>query len=228
MSIPKREKMYTKITTPYSAIVLNSFPNYRREKHTQIGMFAQQELAKRLSDVYGKRSVSMGLGFGSLGTNSEPDLLLKFKPHPIAIELKSVQTFTVRNRKVYKNAEGERYKRARIVPVPRLGTSKGFIQSWYDFTSYATSHLMHRIYVIEFRREGARSNPGQAGYMWMGGEVVDKIIEEVLQRKGSAKVFHIGLWDMMYKGNVMKFEEGEFEPWLNVVGAVVSSQTQIQ
>lgn len=195
-----------------SSILLDSFTSARRAVRTAIGIQGQQNVATRFAGVYGQRAVSTGTGF-SKGQGGKPDVLLKLNPHPIAVEVKSVQAFTSGLRKV----EGKKRK----VRYPRLGYMKLYRMAWDDLTTYAKSHLMRRMIVVEYRVQG-----GENVYMWMTGREVDVAFEEKTT-KSKPLTLNIGFWEMHRRGQVLRFRKGELERWLNAEGAVESSQTQL-
>jgi len=207
---------------------MQAYPNSRRERHSAIGVQGEQNVAAGFARMFGKRCVETGMGFSSSGSNARPDVLIKVRPNPIAVEVKSVAMFAVINQKVSKDEDSVPYKKPRVVKTPRMGWAKGYIWSWHVMTQYALGRCMHRMLVIEWRREYNGRTYGDPGYTYLAGHTVDELIKETLERKPDVMTFHISMYHVLQRGETLKFEKGEIPKLINSLGTVVSGQTQLE
>ena len=118
-----------------SSIIRASLPESRRARHEMIGNMAEQEVAKRLAEVFGTRNVRRD-GPGYSGTDGEPDLLLKTDKAQIYIEVKSFKPFTrnyvkVKGRKkkkrIYRPSSVKFNRHARDDKVSSTSLGEGWI-----------------------------------------------------------------------------------------------------
>lgn len=209
------------------SLIMQSYPSSRRERHNAIGVEGERNVAKGFARMFGDRRVETGGGFSSTGSNARPDVLVKVSPNPIAVEVKSVAMFAVINQKRKTRDDGTPYKVPQIRKMPRMGWAKGYIWSWHVLTQYAVNRCMHRMVVIEWRREYNSRTYGDPGYTYFAGHKVDQLIERTLERKPEAMTFHFSMYDAMQHGETLKFEKGEIPKLINSLGTVCSPQQQL-
>ncbi len=186
-----------------SSIIRKDLSFSRKERYHEIGEQGEINVGKLLSSIYGHRIVSYGFDGYSEGTNGYPDLVLKLNP-PLAIEVKSMYPYVIRNKK-----DGKKYKYQNWVPINKI--------QWENEKQFAKNKMAKLILIIEIRLKD------KGIYFWFDSEQVEEYFD-----KSKSEYGYIPLYDVLEKGNSLIYDdEIKYLEYWNMNNPIDTNQIQI-
>lgn len=167
-----------------TSIIRRKYSFETRQRRYEIGKQGELNVGDLLADYFGVNKVSYGFDNYSEGTNGYPDLVLKTFP-PIAVEVKSISPFTIRD-----TTKGKT-KSCGYVAIKRT--------QWYNELSFASSRNAKLILIVEVRMKD------RGLYFWFNSEQIQKYMEKL---KGER--IHISFFNILTEGHSLIYQS-DFE-----------------